>query len=123
MDVYLIPPNFHFDSLDASDQGQSEWPGSILYVCWPWACSLLFVWIPGMKCLCIQLVGERAIFLHTVPQFHYTSTKGAHFRYERYSSYLEGVCILKNPLGIILLVSSWYSWGRIRIRRFAACLP
>ena len=92
MDVYLILPHLHLDIIDASDQGQSAWPGSILDVCWPWACSPLFVWMPGMKCLCIQMVGERAIFFHTVPRFQdYTSTKGAHSRYERYSSYLEGV--------------------------------
>ena len=92
MDVYIIPPHLHLDSLDASDKEQSAWPGSILDVCWPWACSLLFVWMPGMKFLCIQLVGERAIFLHTVPRFRdYTITKGDHFSYERYSSYMEGV--------------------------------
>ena len=49
LDVYLIPPRIHLDSLDASYQGQSTWPRSILDVCWPWACSLLFVWMPGMK--------------------------------------------------------------------------
>ena len=92
VDVYLNPPHLHLDSLDDSDQEQSAWPGSILDVCWPWACSLLLVWMPGMKCLCIQLVGERVIFLHTVPKFwDYTSTKGAHSRYERYSYFLERV--------------------------------
>ena len=30
MDVDLIPPHLHLDSLDESDQGQSSWPGSIL---------------------------------------------------------------------------------------------
>ena len=92
VDVYLIPPHLHFNILDASDQEHSEWPGSILDVCWPWACSLIFVWIPGTKCLCIQLVGERAISFHTVPWFReYISTKAAHSRYERFSSFLEGV--------------------------------
>ena len=92
MDVDLIPPHLHLDSLDESYQGQSAWPGSILDVCWPWARSLLFVWTPVMKCLCIPLVGERAISLHTVLRFwDYTSTKGANSRYEHYSSYLEGV--------------------------------